>query len=82
MNQSLLSNNCLVIVFEWLNQKEKIESQRICLKFYSKIIPQVMWRLRSFAFIGNTVAHYFKIGTNDVYQYDVMKKGYTQSQIN
>ena len=40
-----------------------------------------MWRLRTLAFTGNTIVHYFETRTRNVYLYDVLKKRQLHCQI-
>ena len=41
----------------------------------------VMWRMKKFAHITNTLIPYFKQGSNDVFLYDVMDKAHTQCKV-
>lgn len=81
MNQSVLFINDMITIFEWFIPLELIHWQNLSTKFFSQIIPMVMWRLRTFPNISITFIHYFEPQTKDVFLYDVINKTQTQFQI-
>lgn len=78
MDNSSLSSNNMIIIFEWLPPIELLGWQRLCGEFFDKIVPSVMWRMRMFPYVGNTMVHYFKPLTRDVKFYNILKN--TQSE--
>lgn len=74
MNKSLLSTNNMITIFEWLSLLEQISWQMLSKKFFDEVIPMVMWRLKTFAFIGNKIVHYFDQESKNIFLYDVMTR--------